>query len=218
MICELCNKEHNGTYGSGRFCSIRCSRGFSTLHKRQKINILVSNKLSNLYKITFRHECKGCKSLTSNNTYCSNSCRSKSLWKEVSYSQNISYKMKEKVQNGIHSGWMSRSKISYAESYFVVVLTNLGLLFKREHKVGKYFIDFAFLEDKVALEIDGKQHELPGRKEADSIKDIFLTSLGWRVFRIKWYNPSSKYKDKLYDQIKEFKLYKGVVSSLDGYS
>ena len=24
MICENCNKEHDGSYGSGRFCSSKC--------------------------------------------------------------------------------------------------------------------------------------------------------------------------------------------------
>lgn len=30
MICENCGKEHNGEYGSGRFCSKECARAFST--------------------------------------------------------------------------------------------------------------------------------------------------------------------------------------------
>ena len=30
MICENCGKEHNGSYGSGRFCSKECARAFST--------------------------------------------------------------------------------------------------------------------------------------------------------------------------------------------
>lgn len=28
-ICEFCNKEHDGNYGSGRFCSPQCARAFS---------------------------------------------------------------------------------------------------------------------------------------------------------------------------------------------
>ena len=38
MICEKCNNEHNGTYGSGRFCSKQCSssRIFSK-ESREKI-------------------------------------------------------------------------------------------------------------------------------------------------------------------------------------
>ena len=44
-ICEKCNKPHDGTYGSDRFCSSKCARGFSTLAKREEINSKVSRKL-----------------------------------------------------------------------------------------------------------------------------------------------------------------------------
>lgn len=30
MKCELCNKEHDGKYGSGKFCQEKCSRAHST--------------------------------------------------------------------------------------------------------------------------------------------------------------------------------------------
>lgn len=45
MNCENCQKEHEGTYGSGRFCSAECARGFSTKGKRKEINEAVSKKL-----------------------------------------------------------------------------------------------------------------------------------------------------------------------------
>jgi 5-methylcytosine-specific restriction endonuclease McrA len=44
-ICENCNIEHNGEYGSGRFCSVKCARGFSTKEKRKEINEKVSDTL-----------------------------------------------------------------------------------------------------------------------------------------------------------------------------
>lgn len=46
MKCEKCGKEHNGDYGSGRFCNSKCARGFSTTEKRKEINIKVSKLLS----------------------------------------------------------------------------------------------------------------------------------------------------------------------------
>ena len=46
MFCENCNKEHTGLYGSGRFCGVKCSRGFSTKGKRAEINVRVSNTLA----------------------------------------------------------------------------------------------------------------------------------------------------------------------------
>lgn len=55
MKCENCNNEHNGLYGSGRFCSIRCARGMATKQKREEINKKVSvamtgRKLSDSHK------------------------------------------------------------------------------------------------------------------------------------------------------------------------
>ena len=43
--CENCNKKHDGSYGSGRFCSSKCARGFSTKSKREEINKQVSKAL-----------------------------------------------------------------------------------------------------------------------------------------------------------------------------
>lgn len=45
MICEACSSNHDGSYGSGRFCSSQCSRSFSTRGKRDEINKKVSSKL-----------------------------------------------------------------------------------------------------------------------------------------------------------------------------
>ena len=40
MICENCGKEHDGSYGSGRFCCKSCSIAFGNKQriKKQKIN------------------------------------------------------------------------------------------------------------------------------------------------------------------------------------
>lgn len=38
MKCEVCDLEHDGSYGSGRFCCVKCARGFSTLNNRDEIN------------------------------------------------------------------------------------------------------------------------------------------------------------------------------------
>lgn len=46
LNCENCFTEHDGTYGSGRFCSATCARGFSTKEKRNEINKKVSKTLT----------------------------------------------------------------------------------------------------------------------------------------------------------------------------
>lgn len=44
-ICEHCANEHDSSYGSGRFCSAKCARAFSTASRRNEINQQVSLKL-----------------------------------------------------------------------------------------------------------------------------------------------------------------------------
>jgi hypothetical protein len=76
--CENCNKEHDGGYGSGRFCSAKCARGFSTKNKRKEINKKVSEKLS----YNNKKYCECGKTLDYRNTsgYCLN-CKPGSLVK-----------------------------------------------------------------------------------------------------------------------------------------
>lgn len=55
MKCFNCNELHLGDYGSGKFCSVKCARSYSTKNKRQEINKKVSvsmtgKKLSNDHK------------------------------------------------------------------------------------------------------------------------------------------------------------------------
>jgi Zn finger protein HypA/HybF involved in hydrogenase expression len=44
LICERikCQTSHDGSYGSGRFCSKKCARGFTTDSSRQAINERIS--------------------------------------------------------------------------------------------------------------------------------------------------------------------------------
>lgn len=43
--CESCSEDHDGSYGSGRFCSSTCARSFSTKTNRVEINKKVSESL-----------------------------------------------------------------------------------------------------------------------------------------------------------------------------
>jgi len=48
VVCEKCGGTHDGFYGSGRFCSEKCSRGFATQKRRKEINEKVSATQVNL--------------------------------------------------------------------------------------------------------------------------------------------------------------------------
>jgi very-short-patch-repair endonuclease len=81
-----------------------------------------------------------------------------------------------------------KSNMSYPEKIFYNKLKELKLdkkhLIVREKSEFPYFIDFAFINEKLAVEIDGSQHNLPERKKKDDKKDKLLKEKGWRVFRV----------------------------------
>jgi hypothetical protein len=45
MNCENCEIDHDGSYASGRFCTAKCARSFSSKVKREEINQKVSATL-----------------------------------------------------------------------------------------------------------------------------------------------------------------------------
>lgn len=51
MNCEKCGKEHDGSFGSGRFCSSYCARSFSTQKSRKEINLKVSQTMKSSEKL-----------------------------------------------------------------------------------------------------------------------------------------------------------------------
>ena len=207
MICENCGKEYFIKYGSGRFCCAKCARSFSTKAKRLDINKKVSDALKKSEAaLTKTCICKVC------NTHftvvgrakktCSESCRN------VIRQRNAKAGAKTKTLRGTHSGWHNRrGEQSYPEKYFLTLFENEGISgYVTEKKVGRWFIDFAFDDKMIAIEIDGRQHKDKERAETDKIKDEYLSQHGWRVFRIDWYNPiNERNKQKLYPQIDEMK-------------
>lgn len=86
--------------------------------------------------------------------------------------------------------WSSRSKCkrSYAEEWTKRLLeTELSNFpFVEEYHFGKWFMDFAWPELKIYLEIDGSQHEWPSRKAMDVEKDTYCKENGWKCLRLTW--------------------------------
>ncbi len=116
--------------------------------------------------------------------------------KKYPNSFKLSEKTKDKIRRA-HLIWMKEhpeqtawrlKNMSYPEKCFQKILEDNGLdkkyLIYREYSVFPYFIDFAFINEKVAVEIDGSQHLEENRKKRDDEKDALLLSKGWKVLRI----------------------------------
>ena len=200
--CENCSSLNNGSYGSGRFCSSKCAKAFSTKNKRIQINEKVSLTLTQdpILKI-----CPNCtdifKTKRKNKTFCSRKCQGEFVWKDnenriimTEAARNSAIARHKAGDSTI--GWKMRKnrQPSYPEQTFIFLLDELKILYDREYKIGKYFIDFAFHDKKIALEIDGRRHEDTDIKIKDLEKENFIFELGWTTFRIKWKTPQEARK------------------------
>jgi len=211
--CENCGTEHDGSYGSGRFCSTKCARGFSTKAKRKEINEKVSNTLTGTGHGNVKLICAICESefevawKKRHQQTCSSSCGSKLVWQDESYKSNMSKinskRALERHRSGDASfGWKTRHKLqpSYPESIAIRVLDSIGIDYEYEMPLEKYYVDFAIHSRKIAIEIDGQQHNKPERQATDKIKDKLLKENGWTVYRIKW--PTDNVIESIKDILK----------------
>lgn len=75
-------------------------------------------------------------------------------------------------------------KESYPEKYFKECFSDK---FVSQYRVGLYELDFADLENRIDIEIDGEQHHVDPRiVEHDIVRNEFLIARGWSVLRIRW--------------------------------
>lgn len=59
-----------------------------------------------------------------------------------------------------------------------------GHKFRRQHPLGNLVLDFACLNRRLAIEIDGFAHDCADRPQRDLRRDAWLCSLGFAVLRI----------------------------------
>src|SRR5690606_31343717 len=59
----------------------------------------------------------------------------------------------------------------------------LGIKFRRQYPIGKYFADFACLERNLVIELDGGQHS----EDADRVRTAFFKQQGFQTLRF-WNN------------------------------
>ena len=112
--------------------------------------------------------------------------------------------MKENPNN---TAWRKRNEPSYPEKIFINLCVDMGLPnlydIEREYPVYPFYVDFAFINAKVAFEIDGSHHWLKDDVIAnDKRKESLLQSLGWRIMRI----PEFKLKRDIEQVINDVQL------------
>lgn len=72
-----------------------------------------------------------------------------------------------------------------------------GYKFRRQQPIGQYILDFYCEEKKLAIELDGGQHNTPNEQKSDQIRTEILKNEGYTILRF-WNNDVlSKLEDVL---------------------
>lgn len=72
----------------------------------------------------------------------------------------------------------------------------------REYPLGRFSLDFAWVDKKLAIEIDGEHHErFDEQKKRDRAKDLLAESMGWKILRLKWKEVCNDTKGKIREAV-----------------
>jgi very-short-patch-repair endonuclease len=199
--CPECGKKFHTLKGHPKE-QLNCSRSCS--NRQRTLSLQTREKISaSLCKEKSYLNCGWCKNsfqpLQKKIRFCSTSCASKNRQSNPEVLEKLRAAQLRLIASGAHKGWRSRAKFaqSFPEKYVEELLSKEFYFirhrdFEIEFPQGKWFIDFAFLAKKIALEIDGKQHEFLERRASDIEKDKYLVEQGWIVHRVKWKRIRSK--------------------------
>lgn len=71
----------------------------------------------------------------------------------------------------------------------------LGYKIRRQHIVSQYILDFAYLDCRLAIELDGEYHNTEDQQYNDAVRAKNIETLGWHVLRFT--------NDEIYNNIEE---------------
>ncbi len=169
MECKICNQKFKGKIG------------LNTHIRTHKIELLEYHIKYESFKIP-KCECGKNRKKNKIEFRFNSTCGDIDCVKKTLREKRISW-IKENPEK---TAWRL-SNMSYPEKIFNDKCLELKLnekhLIIREKSIFPYFVDFAFQNEMVAVEIDGSQHNVDNRKKKDEEKDKLLLSLGWRVIR-----------------------------------
>jgi very-short-patch-repair endonuclease len=59
-----------------------------------------------------------------------------------------------------------------------------GYLFRKQHPIGIYALDFCCVKARLAIEVDGMSHEMGDRPQRDEVRDAWVKAQGFDTMRI----------------------------------
>jgi len=116
--------------------------------------------------------------------------------------RRLSESHKKAHREGRGNNWYHSKKMINNKSRLESILESLLIQNKIDHvfqfRCGRYFLDFAILEFKIDLEMDGKQHLKEKQILHDEKRDLELESDGWIIYRIAgvnfYKNPNEEFQ------------------------
>src|SRR2546423_1730267 len=91
-------------------------------------------------------------------------------------------------------GWQPGTHL---ENQVALLLTRFGLAAEQQYRIGKYRADFAWPDVRIALEADGWWHRSPEGAAKDRLRDAWLRSQDWVVFRVDDENGEDGLRDQV---------------------
>ena len=162
-----CNEEHDGSFGSGRFCNIQCSTSFSTKSSSKDRNKKISRSLKGR-KIAER-EIRTCKFVNCNNTFevtlkntkefCSPRCVDKQKTVDPLFRSRLSKSLKQAYKNGkpVYGGttkWLTYKDIKVQGTYELRMCESLDIMKDIGH-----IADWEYTNDRFTyIGKDSKEH------------------------------------------------------------
>jgi very-short-patch-repair endonuclease len=99
---------------------------------------------------------------------------------------------------------------SYPERYWKKIFDKAELNYVEQYQIHTYQLDFALVEEKIDIEIDGDQHYLDRRIiKSDKHRNEYLENLGWKIIRVRW----SEYK-KLVDKQNRMDYVNNIINEI----
>lgn len=201
-ICNICKKEFETINGLKTHYVI--THKPSNEQKQLFFTSLYESRYCPICGKQLLHNLKGSRLF---NKTCSIECGNKlsGLKQKESYIKNPNKREIKRLQrlkylsnnnNKLHTAWGKRAnrKMSFLEQWFVDNILEKNVEFFNsfdiinEFHIQKYCCDFAFLNLKLDVELDGKQHFCNGenRVKHDIERDETIINNGWKVYRITY--------------------------------